>query len=302
MTIGRSVRIHLKNSLSYIVRSMLVFFLIPFCSHVTESLPLVSDSAAAASVSAQNDSSIIWPGEDLLYEVSYAGIPLGRIRVRTQNSDTLHGLIFHHASAFVDSYEGIPFVDIHVIDSTHMDTVFYSKGFHSLEWRDDKWFEEASHYDLSNHRIIVWKSYHRDPYSPDEAPRTYDTVSNVLDGVQDGLSLFFFARSQVRNQSSITVPTVVYGKQGMTEFHFATERRLEYLDLIHDKKIRVVGLKGIAHFTGLYGMTGDFQGWFTDDEAAIPIKAQLGVFLGNVSLELIWWKRDGWVPPTAPEQ
>jgi hypothetical protein len=44
-------------------------------------------------------------------------------------------------------------------------------------------------------------------------------------------------------------------------------------------------------------MTGEFTGWFSDDEAAVPIKGKLNVLLGSVTVELIQWKRDSWSPP-----
>ena len=247
------------------------------------------------------DSLLICPGEDLLYEVSYAGIKLGRIRIKTQGLDSIAGLPQYHATAFVDSYDGIPFVDLHVIDSTHMDSLYYSRGFHAWEKQHDQWVEEASIYDSGNHNIFIERTLHNDLTSPALGPSIYDTVENIKNAFHDGLSLLFFARAQVRHQMTISVPTVVYAKEGTTEFHFCTERKMDEVDAIKDRKIRVVGLEGTAHFSGLYGMTGDFKGWFTDDVAAIPIRAQLGVFIGNVNIELIWWHRHNWEPPAVPK-
>jgi hypothetical protein len=248
------------------------------------------------------DSSLICPGEDLLYEVSYAGIKLGRIRIKTEESDTIHGETRHHTTAIVDSYEGIPFVDIHVIDSSHMNTTFFSRGFIAFEKNGDEWLKESSRYDVNNHIILIEKTLHKEIHSPAHGVSQFDTVRNVEDQILDGLSMFFFARAHVREHASMDVPTVVYAKQGTAEFHFATERKMEEIDAVKDKLIRVVGLEGTAHFKGLYGMTGDFRGWFSDDVASIPIRAELGVFIGNVDIELIWWRRHDWQPPTIPKE
>jgi hypothetical protein len=39
------------------------------------------------------------------------------------------------------------------------------------------------------------------------------------------------------------------------------------------------------------GMTGEFHGWLTQDEAAIPVKATVRIFLGSVTLELESFER-----------
>jgi hypothetical protein len=275
---------------------------VPAYSMQTLSSAQPSDIPATPAVVFGCDSSVICPHEDLLYEVSYAGIKLGRIRIRTQATDTIDGETRHHAMAYVDSYEGIPFVDIHVIDSSHMNTAFYSKGFDAFEKSGDYWLKESSRYDLNNHIIIIEKTRHKEPRSPVIGEAAYDTVRNVEDQILDGLSMFFFARGHVRENASMDIPTVVYAKQGTTEFHFGTERKMEEIDALKDKLIRVVGLEGTAHFKGLYGMTGDFRGWFSDDPASIPIKAEIGVFIGNVDIELIWWRRHNWEPPTIPKE
>jgi hypothetical protein len=273
----------------------------PACAMQLLSLAQPITNPPLPAVSSRCDTSVICPHEDLLYEVSYAGIKLGRIRIRTQATDTIDGETRYHAMAYVDSYEGIPFVNIHVVDSTHMNTAFYSKGFDAFERSGDNWLKESSRYDLNNHIIIIEKTLHKELHSPVIGEATYDTVRNVEDQILDGLSMFFFARSHVRETASMNIPTVVYAKQGTTEFHFGTERKMEEIDALKDQLIRVVGLEGAAHFKGLYGMTGDFHGWFTDDAASIPVKAELGVFIGNVTIELIWWRRHDWEPPTMPK-
>ena len=56
---------------------------------------------------------------------------------------------------------------------------------------------------------------------------------------------------------------------------------------------------GTADFTGIYGMSGDFEGWFSNDEARIPILAKMKVIIGSVTIELTRWTRTGWSPPRA---
>ena len=56
---------------------------------------------------------------------------------------------------------------------------------------------------------------------------------------------------------------------------------------------------GQARWTGLYGLSGNFEGWFSNDEARVPIKAKMSVYIGSVVIELKSWKRPDWKPPKS---
>jgi hypothetical protein len=54
---------------------------------------------------------------------------------------------------------------------------------------------------------------------------------------------------------------------------------------------------GKIHFVGVYGLTGEFMAWLSDDNYRIPLKAKFGVTIGNITLELVKYKRQDWKPP-----
>jgi hypothetical protein len=127
--------------------------------------------------------------------------------------------------------------------------------------------------------------------------------------VQDGLSILYFTRYIVRENrllhttgygrapDEIRVPTVVYGKEGITRFTLAKEPEYVEMAAVKNRKVRTIPFDGRAEFKGLFGLNGDFQGWCTDDAASVPVRAELKVILGSVRVELIWWRRRGWSPP-----
>jgi hypothetical protein len=61
--------------------------------------------------------------------------------------------------------------------------------------------------------------------------------------------------------------------------------------------VDVVKFEGVAEFKGIFGLTGEFTGWFSNDDARVPIKANMEVIIGSVTIELMQWKRAGWLPP-----
>jgi hypothetical protein len=247
------------------------------------------------------DSSVICPGEELVYDVSWFGISLGRIRIKTQESITVGGKLQHSAVAVIDSYSRIPFVDFHSVHYTQLDERFYSLGFRYLEKKGDKWMCETSHYDFSGGRVVVEKAYQKEKTSPPIGLPAFDTLRIRDTLIEDGFSILYFARGNIRCREEITVPTIVYGKQGRTVFQFSNRVAYEDIEVLEHKKVRVIPLEGRAEFEGAFGLSGDFKGWFSDDRAAVPIKAEVKVLLGSITIELVRWKRDGWEPPTVPD-
>ncbi|MBI1808229.1 MAG: DUF3108 domain-containing protein [Ignavibacteria bacterium] len=242
------------------------------------------------------DSGMICPGEELTYEVRWWAFKLGQIRLKILDSKIKDGQIYHSAAAFINSYDGLPFVDVHAIDSTQMDSSFYSLGFQALEKKNDIWLTERSRYDRHHKKLIIERSLQKDAYSSPSTQPTFDTLSIKREPFHDGLSILYFARANIHRSSSIRVPTIVYGKLGRTTFPGNNKSTTMEIDALK-APVRVIEVEGIAEFEGLYGFTGDFKGWFSDDVAAVPIKAELEVLIGSVTLELQSWKRQYWKIP-----
>jgi hypothetical protein len=270
------------------LKPSLVISLIPFPNPFNEKQTTTNPT--------QCDSSIICPGEELTYEVSWWVFKLGQIRLKILDPTFDDKQIHHNAVAYIDSYDDVPFVDIHAIDHTEMNNEFYSLGFRFFEKKKDRWLSEKSSYDKQSKRLIIEKGWQAEVKSPIEGPLTYDTLSVKENPFHDGLSILFFARANIHRNHTVQVPTIVYGKIGRTIFEHRNTKTTLDVDAF-DHPVRVVELEGRAEFEGLLGMTGDFKGWFSDDIAAIPIKAELQVVLGSVTLELKSWKRIDWKPP-----
>ena len=242
--------------------------------------------------------SVMVEGEELVYEVSWYFVKLGTIRTKIlkANSDS-NMMIRYSAMAYVDSYEGLPFADLHSVSYTGVDDFLYSRATRTLDKRGDEWWAQNYTYDLSNKRLIIEKTWQKDPNSAPYKRTSIDTLMLEDTTFQDGLSIAYFARSQIGTEQAIRVPTVLYGNLGTTTFWFTNKKSTETIDVL-DRPVRVIEVEGTLDVKGIFGLTGDFKGWFSDDSAAVPIKAEVNVILGVVDLELIEWDRNGWNPPT----
>ncbi len=240
-------------------------------------------------VSFAQSSKMVFPSEDLLYEVSFLGIKLGTIRIVTEGVETLNDKTVYKTKAFIDSYSGIPFVDLHAVFNSWIDpSVTFSYKFTASMKEKDYWLFDQIIFDYKNKKIVIEKYKKNEKY-----------LSKVIKTDRkwnDGLSLFFLAREFTKSKKNIKIPTLMDVDTAFTYIDFLGKREKVEISSI-SYPVRTVWFKGKAEWTGIYGLTGYFEGWFSDDEASVPIKAKMNVYIGSINIELIRWNRQGWVPP-----
>ncbi len=254
---------------------------------------------AAILISSEPESRVAFPqtggnpgvfviGEELVYNVRYGFISLGKITVTITDANESGNGTLYRAKANIASYSGVPFVSLHHIYHSEMTPSFYSIWFESLEKNRDTWDVMRFNFDYDHMSVLV-----------EEGTQGKEEITDTLEidnFFQDGLSLFYFARGFIGTDENITIPTLINKEVVTTDFIFNGERGSKKSKAV-DYPVEVIELSGRANYSGIFGMTGAFRGWFTNDEAAIPIEAKLRVLIGNVTVELIEWNRPGWNPP-----
>ncbi len=238
-------------------------------------------------------SHVLMEGEELTYNVRYGFFNLGSVRVRTLQRQGSSPSVTYYSKAFIDSYPKVPFVDLHAIFESVIDTTIYSHLFVGRTKQDDWWNFSRYTFDATHQRAIIEVGH------KDTVISKRDTMS-VAGVYEDGLSLFFFARDRLFAGKQVDVPCIVSEKKVDTHINFDGRRDAVEIDAV-DYPIDAVGFEGTAEFTGIFGLTGDFSGWFSNDEARVPIMAKMKVIIGSVTVELMQWKRPGWTPPRAKE-
>ena len=232
-------------------------------------------------------------GEEYTYLVKYAFLNLGEVKTKVFAKEYLDGKTIYKAMAYIDSYEGLPIVDLHQsyeswFDSTLHPVYFQTLLFEETDTSYTKYFFEED----SLIHVIKGKLNCSDTI--------LDTTVEVNGRFYDGLSLLYSARFNFDKLDSIALPCYV-----------SEDTSTMVINYYHDKEkisIESVGhtigcnrLDGESNFTGVYGLTGYFAGWFSDDEQRVPITADLQVMIGNVKVELIDWKNEQWQPPVYKE-
>lgn len=254
----------------------------------------VSLARQTGSRSASPDS-VFRVGEELTYNVSFFSYDIGRVRIKVIDSFTDHGHTTYRAAAELDSYQGVPFLNVHAVYGTKIDAGMYSTWFDARDKNDGIWREWEYFFDYSRSQLTVREGF----WKSDTVVRTETLPLDTLS--QDGLSLLFLARTLVPTEGTYTIPTYIREKKGTTYLNFTGERTKESIEQVA-YPIDVIHFHGRAGFIGFFGLTGDFDGWFSNDAACVPILAKMKIFIGNIRIELTEWKRPGWSPPKYPEE
>lgn len=235
---------------------------------------------------------VMAPGEELTYDVSYMGISLGNIKVTTLKNENFNGKTVHHTKVYIDSRKGIPFVDLHSIYESWIDpSVQFSHNFAaSTKESDGSWSYDKYLFDYPGQTVTMEK-YKANKLSNKRILKTPKKWN-------DGSSLFFLARQMLKSKKTIKVPTIIMDDTVSTSINFVGKEEIVEIDAAK-YPIKTVYLSGTANWTGIYGLSGKFEGWFSDDEARIPIRAKMKLYVGNANIELVKWSRGSWQPPKS---
>ncbi len=230
-------------------------------------------------------------GEELVYNVRYTFINLGQVRIKTVGRVSADGHQAVFTKAFIDSYKGVPFVDLHAVFESTIDSAFFSRHFMGKVKQDAVWDFSRYHFEYDRNRVIMEMG------QQDTVVSKRDTT-DVNVPYQDGLSLFFYARYQLFSGKRFAVPTLIKENKSITHIDFGSKSSSVEIDAV-EYPIDVVPFDGKMDFVGIFGLTGGFEGWFSNDDARVPILAKMKVLIGSVTIELMEWKRPGWSPPKA---
>lgn len=228
-------------------------------------------------------------GEELVYNVRYGFIDLGQVRIVTYGTDDQAGVPATRARAFINSYKGVPFVDLHATFESWIDSLFFSRRFIGRTKEGKVWEYSRYTFDYPARRGIL------ETGRRDTVIERRDTIE-AAEPFQDGLSVFFYAREHLRSGRRAAVPCIIKEEKVVTRLDFRNLRESVEVDAI-EYPVATVGFDGTAEFVGIFGLTGEFEGWFSDDDARVPIMAKMKVIIGSITIELMEWKRAGWTPP-----
>lgn len=237
-------------------------------------------------------------GEELEYKVSYSWFNIGTIRTLVTGREEKNGRNVYKTRAFIDSNPGLDWlVSLHIKFYSEMD-----EAVHSYTWVEDDSSKNGVYFKrfrFDYEKKAAELEYGRKLPSGERKVDSTETVA-ITDRCQDGLSLFYYAREHVHEPGQVRVPTLIENKQVYTHINFMNRHEDSDIDAT-EYPVDVVAFDGKADYVGIFGLTGGFRGWFSNDDARVPILARMNVILGSIKIQLQKWNRPGWQPPKYVE-
>jgi len=257
-------------------------------SNTTAAVTFTSVDAQGAQT-ADSAASFFQAGEKLEYKVTFLSFTLGTLILTADsivNEDGSNVLMTHIR---LDSRPGIPFLNAHAVDETQFDEGGFTRlCVESEEESDGQWGYCKFQPDYSNQKLIVEKGIGSRIINQKEISTPFK--------YNDGLSTICFIRKNLAGKKYCLIHALGSSDTGRTIINFTNERDTKSINAL-DYPVDCLHFKGRIYMKGIYGFTGDFEGWFSNDDARVPIKVQLNLYLGSATLELVKWQRAGWTPP-----
>ena len=246
------------------------------------------DQKNNAAVSGTN-SEKLFVGEDLTYVVKYAFFNLGEVRLMVLEKIKMNNKPVYKTIAYIDSYPDLPFVSLHQVYDSFIDSSLFPLKFFAKIFGADTVFVEYNF--IGNSKVEMQK------VKSDGSKLWLDSTANTDKRMQDGLSILYYARMNFGEQRTVSVPCFVNEKEEEAVINFFTETEPILIDAV-DYEVDCLRLSGQTDFVSVYGLTGGFEGWFSNDSFSVPIRAKMNVIIGSVNLELIKWDEKLWNPPS----
>jgi hypothetical protein len=279
-----------------IVRWCSYFLFVLMVHAVLHAEDLIEAPPNSSSHSSQIQKEMFQLGEELEYSVHYSFFNIGTIRFKITDQERRNDRIIYRAQAIMDSNPSLSWlVDLHIRFYSEIDQDAFSYGWLNEDSTSKRITYRKMVFDYLNHKMYYESGLKLS--SQEYKPSTRDTIK-IIDGCQDGLSLFYYARAHVFEKEKTTIPTFIDTSAMTTNINFGIEHLGEDMDAV-DYSVDGIKLDGHANFVGVFGLTGGFEGVFSNDNAGIPITARMKVILGSVRVELRKWKRAEWVPPRS---
>jgi Protein of unknown function (DUF3108) len=234
------------------------------------------------------NSGVFHKGEYLKYEASFWGITLGTIEMYQDSVGKFRGKPMVFLRSEMKSNSSIPFLFLDAKFYSKMDTSFnfVHKFKADVRFGSNQTYQDI-YFDYKNNNL---------KYRAWENGKLTDSLSiSNQKKWNDGTSLYFFSRNNIENEKANRVATMVSKDTSSTLFKFNLRREAVEIDAF-DYPISSIYFQGEALWDGVYGMNGEFESWFSDDEAHIPLLSYVRVYLGSVKIELVEWRRSGWNP------
>jgi hypothetical protein len=266
--------------------------LLPLIGVLLTGLPLECRAQSTAAPSSYT-SRPFSDGEMLRYAVRWKFIRLGSIVIR-QESRQVGARMLMQVRMTAKSASGLPFIDVRLRNKALLQPGFPHCLDFSMKTEHDP--AELTRYQLDTSAAILTMELH-----DREKLLTRKTLKESR-RVYDAVGMFMLVRGLAGSGSRTTIPVVIDGE--IVESRAHSSAAIEQIDLPAFPKSlpvtkTVIRSDWVNNAAG--GLGGNIDVWCSADGAAIPLRAEMGIAIGSIVLELEEVQRPGWSTQNCAE-
>lgn len=216
-------------------------------------------------------------GEKILYNVTLGPLKVGELYTAILDTLTYNNTEVYKVRFSLDSNPDLAFAAV-----LHSDYISYINKYtkqvelHYLHtWENDKIWDKLYEFDRKNHKFIC-RTVRKDGH--------IDIIEKYLPrNTIDGTSILFYARQIAKEKRSERVMTIIDENFVISD--------INYPDKIETIKVRgepekCIMIDGTNHYKGIVGFTGDFRGWFRDNEELLPVASDFKIWVGRIKVKM----------------
>jgi len=221
--------------------------------------------------------------EILTYEVRYSFVKLGEVKIEIVGDTLFNGNKGYYLKTIISSSD-IPFVGDH---KERFNTIFAKAGgsFKPLTF----WIDDIGDDEFNTTRYIF--DYQKEKvYGYIKEGNKRDTLA-LEKPATAGHLLFLLSRLQAGMDTTVTFPVYIDLKEKKI-FITHTAKKVKQKSKAFKEPVMSYYTYGHVNFSGPFGFSGKFEAWYTAGPLRIPVEAHVAVWLGNVKLKLIKYKKE----------
>lgn len=225
--------------------------------------------------------------EVFTYEVRFSFFKLGEVQTTILRDTTYEGQKLWWLRTIITFNPGIPFVGR---EENHYNTFFAendSLPYTRLYWRDNvdekEFNDERYRFDYEKQKVY---------YSEGGTP--VDTME-LTEPSSSGQLIFYYSRLFAGTDNDYRLPVYLEREKGYINGTNRSETEMREYKAF-DEPVKTYYSEGDADIDGPFGFRGRYKAWYIADDLRVPAEAHAKVWLGNVKVRLIDYKKEHRTP------
>jgi hypothetical protein len=228
-----------------------------------------ADAAAESSVS----SSVLWKGERLVFDLSWFGIPAGKVVVEASDAGYLRGKKMYGISAVTASNQ---FIDAFYPVRDGIYSLIFADTLASYKFMVHQ--EEGTY--RSDKEIIFDYVKRKATFTKNGDVSMYDIPAFVTDSLS---AYYYFRTKELMVGKPVTIDVFDDKQLWQVEVQILRKERIQ----TPAGTFNTILTKPLLKFEGIFQRKGDVYIWITDDSRKMPVRMKSKIIIGSINADLI---------------